>query len=49
MKHQTSRQARDRMRRTQELATRTAAHTRPRVNESAKVIGVRPQARQAQA
>ena len=44
MKHQSSRQARDRIRTTQEFATRIAAHTRPHVRESAKVISVRPQA-----
>ena len=44
MKHQSSRQARDRIRKTQEFATRIAAHMRPQVRASAKVISVRPQA-----
>ena len=49
MKHQTSRQARDRMRRTQELATQYAQKGALRVNASAKMIGVRPQVRQVKA
>lgn len=49
MKHQSSRQARDRIRTTQEFATRIAAHMRPQVRASAKVISVRPQAGQVNA
>lgn len=45
MKRQTSRQARDKLRTTQEMTTRIAAHTRPRVNPYAKVISVMQEAK----